>query len=136
MKEFVDKLIEKLGEYRNFKDHDNLDRQCIDGTIQIAKKLAKDHKSKVMIDEEYCWQTCSSTEYCKECNRLSNGSIDYYENYDFMVEKHNNDFCEWEIGDYGDSWKPCCCNDYKYYLRGVRKFVFCPYCGKKIKVVE
>jgi len=52
-----------------------------------------------------------------------------------LAEEHNNDFCEWKIGEYGDSWKPNCCDD-AYYLLGVRKFEFCPYCGKKIKVVD
>lgn len=44
MKEFVEKLIERLEEYRNFEDHDGLDRQCIDGTIQIVKDLTEEYK--------------------------------------------------------------------------------------------
>ena len=58
--------------------------------IEIVKKLASEYNNNVIIDEQYCWQTCGSTEHCKECRRLSNGDIDYYENYDFMVEEHNN----------------------------------------------
>ena len=48
---------------------------------------AEEHKDKVMINEQYCWQTCGATEHCKECNRLCNGSIDYYENYDCLLEE-------------------------------------------------
>jgi len=43
MKEFIEKLIGRLEEYRNFEDHDNLDRQCIDGAIEIVKQLAEEH---------------------------------------------------------------------------------------------
>ena len=59
---------------------------------------------------------------------------DIKENVNQLAEEHNNDFCEWEIGEYGDLWKPSCGDTYE--LRGVRRFKFCPYCGKKTKVVE
>lgn len=43
MKEFIEELIDRLEEYRNFEDHDNLDRQCIDGTIEIVNQLAEEY---------------------------------------------------------------------------------------------
>ena len=62
---------------------------------EFGEKIAEEYKDKVMIDGQYCWQTCSATEHCKECNRLCNGSIDCYENYDFMAEE------------YKGGWIPC-----------------------------
>jgi hypothetical protein len=59
-------------------------------TKEIINQLAEEYKDKVMINGQYCWQTCSATEHCKECNRLCNGSIDYYENYDVLAEEYIN----------------------------------------------
>ena len=33
-----ERVVERLEEYRNFEDHDSLDRQCIDRTIEIVKE--------------------------------------------------------------------------------------------------
>lgn len=104
MKEFVEKLIERLEELKEqnkfsftlHKDYEDLSRaKAYSNAIEIVKDLASEHNNNVIIDEQYCWQTCGSTEHCKECRRLSNGDIDYYENYDFMVEEHSN------------GWIPC-----------------------------
>jgi len=116
MKEFIDKLIEKLEELKKIEQNrsDDCDEEGYgdaeqifdDGRsqgryeqtrkiISIVNELAEEYKDKVMIDGQYCWQTCSATEHCKECNRLCNGSIDYYENYDFMAEE------------YKGGWIPC-----------------------------
>lgn len=54
---------------------------------EIVKELAEEYKDNVIINGQYCWQTCGATEHCKECNRLCNGSIDYYENYDCLLEE-------------------------------------------------
>ena len=116
MKEFIEKLIERLEEISAentcsdcpYKLRcDEVQKQVNDETtdlcgatikslaISIVNQLVEEHKDNVMIDGQYCWQTCGSTEHCKECNRLCNGSIDYYENYDFMAE-------EYKVG-----WIPC-----------------------------
>lgn len=50
-----------------------------DECFEIVNELAEEYKSWVMIDEQYCWQTCGATEHCKECRRFGNGDIDYYE---------------------------------------------------------
>lgn len=34
----VERIVERLEEYRNFEDNDSLDRQCIDRTIEIVKE--------------------------------------------------------------------------------------------------
>lgn len=86
MKEFIDKLIERLEEAKAKAKLWDFGGVCL--AIEIVNQLAEEYKNKVMIDGQYCWQTCSATEHCKECNRLCNGSIDYYENYDFMAEEY------------------------------------------------
>jgi hypothetical protein len=73
MKEFIEKLIAILDE----------EFECYP-MVEISERirqLAEEYKDNVMINRQYCWQTCGATEHCKECNRLCNGSIDYYENY-------------------------------------------------------
>lgn len=90
MKEFIDKLIGRLEEAKVSANRRNafdseVSYAC---AIDIVTKLAEEYKDKVMIDGQYCWQTCSATEHCKECRRLGNGDIDYYENYDYMTEEY------------------------------------------------
>ncbi len=73
------------GRFKFFEGIDEIAEQMKDG--EIVKDLSEEHNNKLLIDGEYCWQTCGSTEHCKECRRLSNGDIDYYENYDCLVEE-------------------------------------------------
>ena len=91
MKEFVEKLIGRL---EKLKLGVMLNNKCckhiIDKSIEIVNQLSEEYKDKVIIDGQYCFQTCGANEHCKECNRLSNGSIDYYENYDCLAEEYNN----------------------------------------------
>lgn len=81
------------------------------------------------------WREEHNDKDCSQCSRRSWYQKGYADAKKKIAEEYNNDFCEWRIGEYGDSWKPNCCDEI-YYLRGVRKFKFCPYCGKKMKVVE
>ena len=48
----------------------------------------------------------------------------------------NDDVCEW-IKQYKNyDWQPSCETNSVYNVAGVGWFKFCPYCGKKIMVVE
>lgn len=47
-----------------------------------------------------------------------------------------SDVCEWKAGKSNDDWKPSCEPNATYNVFGVAWFRKCPYCGKKIKVVE
>lgn len=38
IRKFFERVVERLGKYRNFEDNDSLDRQCIDRTIEIVKE--------------------------------------------------------------------------------------------------
>lgn len=50
--------------------------------------------------------------------------------------KWEEDCCEWRISEFADEWMPVCRNGKCFRLRGVRKYKFCPYCGKPIKITE
>lgn len=115
MKEFIEKLIGRLEEHcgigKEVCDCNGVCSECdFRASIEIVNKLAEEYKDKVMINGQYCWQTCSATEHCKECNRLCNGSIDYYENYDVLAEEYHlknseNSRDSQEINENG--WIPC-----------------------------
>ena len=47
----------------------------------------------------------------------------------------NEEFCEWRNNGIADEWNPSC-EKGTYNVFGVAWFKRCPYCGKKIKVVE
>lgn len=48
----------------------------------------------------------------------------------------SDDVCEWKAGKSNDEWQPNCEPNSTYNVFGVAWFRKCPYCGKKIKVVE
>lgn len=73
MKEFIEELIDRLEEYRNFEDHDNLDRQCIDGTIEIVNQLAEEYNQSGNSEQVSGW--IPVTEQLPEDDEES----DYYE---------------------------------------------------------
>lgn len=48
----------------------------------------------------------------------------------------SDDVCEWKSVKLNYEWKPSCESNSTYNVCGVAWFKRCPYCGKKIKVVE
>ena len=53
-----------------------------------------------------------------------------------LAEEYNNDVCEWKYHRTIDdipTYKTSCCHEFEKQF--VKKYKFCPYCGKKIKVV-
>ena len=55
------------------------------------------------------------------------------------IVKHGDvfdDVCEWKSTQINNEWKPSCEPNSTYNVFGVAWFKRCPYCGKKIKVVE
>ena len=94
------------------------------------------------------------TDFLKECTKYGNKNAEQqdksystmmmYEVADLVedlieVVKHgdvSDDVCEW-IKQYKNyDWQPSCETNSVYNVAGVGWFKFCPYCGKKIKVVE
>lgn len=51
-----------------------------------------------------------------------------------LAEEYNNDFCEWKI--YGNGKHAVTSHGQVKYKYEVEDWCICPYCGKKIKVVE
>ena len=55
------------------------------------------------------------------------------------IVKHgdvSDDVCEWKSTQINNEWEPSCKPNSTYNVFGVAWFNMCPYCGKKIKVVE
>ena len=79
--------------------------------------------------------------------RYEGGTFGNYEGTDYYIEKSkaieivkqvgvSDDVCEWKSTQINNEWKPSCEPNSTYNVFGVAWFKRCPYCGKKIKVVE
>ena len=109
MKEFVEKLIERLEEELKLADGEK--EKCARG-------------NPLMFDNAKGYSTGIST------------AISIVKD---LASEHNNDFCEWEIvsdKDIHREYKPMCSEDGFVEITGYFDYEICPYCGKKIKVVE
>ena len=62
---------------------------ALDKAIEIVKQEAEQYN--VMIDGEYCFQSCGCTEMCGKCSRIANGDTDYYESICAFSEQTNAD---------------------------------------------
>ena len=62
---------------------------ALDKSIEIVKQEAEQYN--VMIDGEYCFQSCGCTEMCGKCSRIANGDTDYYESICAFSEQTNAD---------------------------------------------
>lgn len=74
-----------------------------------------------------------SVDYHSGCKALSEDAIEIVNQ---LAEEYNNDFCEWEYDDYEDSWQTSCGTSFSLCDSDKEVTHYCPYCGKKIKVVE
>ena len=87
--------------------------------LESFSKLAEDRwingTSKYAYQEHKCW--------VKAIEIVKQGSI-------------SDDVCEWKSTQINNEWKPSCEPNSTYNVFGVAWFKRCPYCGKKIKVVE
>lgn len=116
MKEFIDKLIGRLEEEKNkfvgmYTDYAEGLVDAYENSLEIVNGIAEEYKEK-----EYCWQTCGATEHCKECRRLGNGDIDYYESIGEYINtstEHINCSTDTSTKLFGNSeqvnggWIPC-----------------------------
>ena len=53
-----------------------------------------------------------------------------------LAEEYNNDFCEWKYIDSTSYNATIPCRVNTMNIKSMRYYTYCPYCGKKIKVVE
>lgn len=161
MKEFIDKLIARLEE---LKSSVMLNNKCckhiIDKIIEIVNELAEEYKNKsVIMDDlkiflqkkfDYCAEQagmnleaeCNSeiASYFRERKELYLDRANIYgevmREIDRLAEEYNNDFCEWKKQTIGST--ELIREPHRMYLFKTSddEWVYCPYCGKKIKVVE
>ena len=78
-------------------------------------------------------------------DRFVNGTSEHaYQEHKCWVKaieivKHggvSDNVCEWKSTQINNEWKPSCEPNSTYNVFGVAWFKRCPYCGKKIKMVE
>ena len=67
-------------EYSNIDDRviNSIDKVVSFMPFAIPRDLTE--RGYVLESGEYCWQECCSTDMCKECARLNNGRMDYFDN--------------------------------------------------------
>lgn len=52
-----------------------------------------------------------------------------------LAEEYNNDFCEWEYISSVSHYANIGCKNVERNIKSMRYYTYCPYCGKKIKVI-
>lgn len=113
MKDFVEKLIERLGELKN----------------------ETESEMNLLLDREYLLP-CSMNQIDMEEYRVSTFE-ETIEIVKQLAEEYENDFCEWKftksVAD-GVYIFSSGCNHKRF--SDLNGFEYCPYCGKKIKVVQ
>ena len=90
----------------------------------VVEKLEEIRAKKTCNKEK-----CDIKEICRIC--VVDDAIE--------IVKHggvSDDVCEWKSTQINNEWKPSCEPNSTYNVFGVAWFKRCPYCGKKIKVVE
>ena len=153
MKQFIDKLIERFEE-----EHErcinrygvvggNLPatevKQCMEIVNQLAEEYSKDQNwqtTRNYLDEKYFSKIRElSAKYNHPCENVPInfdwvfGLIDKMEMQ--LAEEYKNDFCEWKkisVGGITTVKEP----HRMKLLNCDHEQQYCPYCGKKIKVVE
>lgn len=127
MKEFVEKLIGRLEESKDWIEEypctgarcpDEIEIVRLDTIKEIVNQLAEEYNNKD----------------CSQCSRRSWYQKGYADAEKKFSEECNNDFCKWRKQD-----------GYNFYVHKTScgtedtfddSYKYCPYCGKKIKVLE
>lgn len=109
MKEFIEKLIGRLEEI-------SVENTCSDCPYKAKCDEVQEH-----INDE-------TTDLCGATIKALSIEI-----VNQLAEEYNNDFCEWKQED--EEGFSNCRFDYQEIISDeVSGFVYCPYCGKKIKI--
>ena len=117
-------MIKTIGELK--KAIENIDDDFTI-TAMIVRELSEEELSGSNYPYPY--------EYTKA--NLEIGDIGYSDKDVFInVEEISDDVCEWKAGKSNGEWQPNCETNSTYNVFGVAWFRKCPYCGKKIKVVD
>ena len=87
----------------------------LESFVKLAEDRLVNGTSKYAYQERKCW--------IKAIEIVKQGGV-------------SDDVCEWTSTQINSEWKPSCEPNSTYNVFGVAWFRKCPYCGKKIKVVE
>ena len=97
MQEVFEKIIEHLEnasfwtdssfDEDGYSNDDSEEVLYLHEAIEIVIQEAEQYN--VMIDGEYCFQSCGCTEMCGKCSRIANGDTDYYESICAFSEQYN-----------------------------------------------
>ena len=113
MNEFINKLIERL------EETDLNDIQMV--VSEVLLKYGFPYESVV---QDEVWDALDELSTNKFAIEIVNQ----------LAEEYNNDVCEWKI--YGNGKHAVTSHGQVKYKYEVEDWCICPYCGKKIKVVE
>ena len=119
-------MIKTIGELK--KAIENIDDDFTI-TAMIVRELSEEELSGSNYPYPY--------EYTKA--NLEIGDIGYSDKDVFInVEEISDDVCEWKYNDTEYYWESSCDHLHIFMFDGPKEneYDFCPYCGKKIKVVE
>ena len=145
MKEFIEKLIEKFEReafavqlkqgIKNPSTHDMfLETFTVRQIEEIINQLAEEYKQPFNDHDLMIVESLPSLYPIKEFEEKAIQRV-----IRCAKKEYNNDVCEWEINSdesIDKEYKPLCSEDGFIYVTGHFDYKFCPYCGKKIKVVE
>ena len=127
MKEVFEKIIERLEE-ETYSWNEGY-RNGIYNAIEIVNQVAEEYNKPRLTPEQRdaCW--AHSSKDCSKCGQCYVPEINVGE---------NEEFCEWFKYDYRTiaPKNHDIENPYWRMPEDMGKLKFCPYCGKKIKVVE
>lgn len=112
MKEFIEKLIGRLGELKEIEK--NRADSCDEEGYGDGEQIYDDGRSQGRFEQ--------SQKIIQIVNELA--------------EEYENDFCEWKYIDSTSYNATIPCRGNTMNIKSMRYYTYCPYCGKKIKVVE
>jgi flagellin-specific chaperone FliS len=146
MKEFIEKLLgrleERIQQNAGWDDEEYWagENFAYEDAIEIVNELAEEYKPTKNADIQ---EVIDNLEVYT-VGRLNTSKVEisvlqlqrYINRLKQIAEEYNNDFCEWKkktIAEIDLIREP-----HRMYLfkESVDKWEYCPYCGKKIKVVE
>ena len=131
---YIDKIVEELESFAKLAEdrwangtskHAYQEHKCWVKAIEIVKQGGVGTETETIRDKAVKWNNNSS-------KRVPYEFIDYVEGKREMCV--SDDVCEWKVK--SNYYVTECSHDTDVMYGLKQDFKFCPYCGKKIKVVE
>lgn len=151
MQEFIEKLIGRLEERKQLHNRMIAYEQksgtvteefqqrkaveVLDNAIEIVNQLAEEYQEINIITDFLQYVRDNANNYDADngwdLSDLIDLSIKFCD-----AEEYNNDFCEWGYDEFEEEWQTGCGVLFELHDSNREIMHYCPYCGKKIKVVE